>query len=335
MSTPVSSLKSKTFLITGGAGFIGSNIASALYAKRANVIICDRFRSENKWMNLQGIVIKDIVCPSNLLTWLEANATNLSGIVHMGAISATTETDVDKIIENNYRLSAHLWNISAKNKLQFIYASSAATYGEGENGFEDEQTLQYLSLLRPLNPYGWSKLLVDKRFILDLKQEEAHPIQWAGLKFFNVYGPNENHKGDMRSVINKIYPLIKSGHDIELFKSYKSEYSDGGQLRDFIYVKDCVSVVMWLLENSSISGLFNVGTGAPRSFVDLVRALDKVLNKISTIKFVDMPDIIRSRYQYYTCANISKLRKAGFNTNFSTLEEGVADYVKCSLSLRN
>ncbi len=325
---------SKSYLITGGAGFIGSNIASRLYSLGANIIISDRFRSGDKWKNLQGIAIKDIVQPPFLTEWLKTNASSLSGIIHMGAISATTERDVDKIIENNFHLSAHLWKISAENNLPFIYASSAATYGDGENGFDDSQSLEAQSRLLPLNPYGWSKLLVDKRILSEIEQGKIHPPQWAGLKFFNVYGPNEDHKGDMRSVINKIYPLVNSGREISLFKSYKSQYTDGGQLRDFIYVNDCVKVILWLLENRHISGLFNVGTGKPRSFIDLVSALDKVMHKNSNIKFIDMPQDIRDRYQYYTCADMSKLRQAGFSAEFSTLEDGVEDYVKSYLSQR-
>ncbi len=325
-------IQSKTFLITGGAGFIGSNIASALYSYGANIIISDRFRAADKWKNLQDIVIQDIIPPDFLIEWLKYNASRLSGIIHMGAISATTERNVDRIIENNFHLSTQLWKVSAANKLPFIYASSAATYGDGENGFDDDQSIHSQSVLRPLNPYGWSKLLVDKRLVSDIEQGRAIPPQWAGLKFFNVYGPNESHKGDMRSVINKIYPLVSSGQNITLFKSYKSQYLDGGQLRDFIYVKDCVQVVLWLLKNSQVSGLFNVGTGKPRSFIDLVKSIDKVMHKTSKIQYIDMPEEIRDRYQYYTCANISKLRQAGYHHEFTTLEDGIADYVKCYLS---
>ncbi len=332
MSTKSDHIFSKTFLITGGAGFIGSNIASTIYSLGGNIVISDRFRSGNKWKNLQKIVAHDIVDPTHLDEWLAINGRSLSGIIHMGAISATTEINVDKIIENNFRLSIKLWQFASRAQMPFIYASSAATYGNGEAGFDDEQSLNALSILQPLNPYGWSKALVDKRFAADIEQGKHLPPQWAGLKFFNVYGPHEEHKGDMRSVINKIYPLVNSGHDISLFKSYKSKYSDGGQLRDFIYVKDCVRVVLWLLENPSVSGLFNVGTGKPRSFIDLVQALDNVMQKKSNIKFIEMPENIRDRYQYYTCANISKLRNAGYTYEFTTLENGVDDYVQSYLS---
>jgi ADP-L-glycero-D-manno-heptose 6-epimerase len=325
-------LKSKTYLITGGAGFIGSNIALALHSRGAKTIISDRLRSADKWKNIQELTIQDIVRPELLIEWLKEHACELSGIIHMGAISATTERDVDKIIDNNFILSTQLWKISSENGLPLIYASSAATYGDGKRGFDDNQTLQSQSALRPLNPYGWSKLLVDKRIASDIELGLPMPPQWAGLKFFNVYGPNEGHKGDMRSVINKLYPLIKHDKDVTLFKSYKSEYRDGGQLRDFIYVKDCVQVILWLLENPHVSGLFNVGTGQPRSFIDLVKSLDHVMHKNSAVHYIDMPEDIRDRYQYYTCANISKLRQVGYHSEFTTLEMGITDYVHNYLS---
>jgi ADP-L-glycero-D-manno-heptose 6-epimerase len=323
--------QAKTFLITGGAGFIGSNIAATLYSLGANIVISDRLRSGDKWKNLQDLVLQDIIPPEFLVEWSKCNAYRLSGIIHMGAISATTERNVDKIIENNFLLTTQLWKVSSDNRLPFIYASSAATYGNGEQGFDDNQSLQSQANLRPMNPYGWSKLLVDKRFASDVELGHPVPPQWAGLKFFNVYGPNECHKGDMRSVINKLYPLVKNGNDVTLFKSHKSEYFNGGQLRDFIYVKDCVQVILWLLENPHVSGLFNVGTGRPRSFLDLVKSLDHVMHKKSSVHYIDMPEDIRDRYQYYTCANVSKLRQVGYHSEFTTLEDGISDYVNSYL----
>ena len=334
MITPEDHFGGKNYLITGGAGFIGSNIAMALHKGGANIIISDRLRSGDKWKNLEGLLIQDIVTPERLCDWLKLNAASLSGIIHMGAISATTESDVDKIIENNFHLSNYLWQVCVDNNLPFIYASSAATYGDGSAGFEDDQSQRALSTLLPLNPYGWSKLIVDRRIVSAIDQGKATPPQWAGLKFFNVYGPNETHKGDMRSVINKIFPLVQASKKISLFKSYNPKYKDGGQLRDFIYVKDCVKVVLWLLENPAISGLFNVGTGKPRSFRDLVVALDRVLGVNSDIEYVDMPESIRDRYQYYTCADTTKITKAGFTHGFTSLEDGIEDYVNCDLLKR-
>jgi ADP-L-glycero-D-manno-heptose 6-epimerase len=279
------------------------------------------------------VPIFDIVAPENIEFWLSQNAGKLDGVIHMGAISATTERDVDKIIENNFRLSILLWNTAIKFNFPFIYASSAATYGSGECGFIDSEELEDLARLRPLNPYGWSKLIFDRRVIFDVKVNNKHPSQWAGLKFFNVYGPNERHKGDMRSVINKIHPQVKAGESISLFKSHRADYRDGEQLRDFVYVRDCAKIIIWLLESGSVSGIFNVGTGTPRSFNDLVKALGGSLGKNPEIKYIDMPEAIRNSYQYFTQADNSKLKKAGYADEFYSLEAGVDDYVKTDLGL--
>ena len=324
--------KALTYLITGGAGFIGSNIAKALSLQGERVIICDRFGSENKWRNLIGTTIYDVIPPEDLTVWLKTNAKNIDGIIHMGAISATTEKDVDKIIRINFLLSCELWNASAKYGLPFIYASSAATYGNGHNGFDDIQTPEALSRLLPLNPYGWSKLIFDQRVISDAMTNKSLPPQWVGLKFFNVYGPNEHHKGDMRSIINKTFPLVSNNQQISLFKSHNPNYLNGEQLRDFIYVKDCTKIITWILNTSSISGIFNIGTGQPRSFNELIHALAKKLEKNPNIQYIDIPTQIRDSYQYYTKANINKLRRAGYKASFYTLEEGIEDYITCDLS---
>lgn len=331
MNHILGSRASEAYLITGGAGFIGSNIASALHTAGAKIILCDRFRCDQKWQNLRNIALFDVVPPENLTTWLNANSGEISGIIHMGAISATTESDVDKIIKNNFLLSLELWRFATQFKIPFIYASSAATYGGGECGFVDDENLENMSRLRPLNPYGWSKLLVDQRFLYDVVNDNPRPPQWVGLKFFNVYGPNEHHKGDMRSVINKIYPTVKGEKEISLFRSHIPEYKDGEQLRDFIYVKDCVKIILWLLDNKSVSGIFNVGTGQPRSFKDLAVSLSKVLNKNLNIRYIDMPLEIRDRYQYFTKAEMKKIYNAGYHQAFYSLEEGIADYVASDL----
>ena len=321
----------KAYLVTGAAGFIGSNISLTLSAMGHEVIVCDRFRDGRKWKNLQGARIAEIVPPEKVIDWIGAQADNLAGVIHMGAISATTETDVDKIILNNFRLSSDLWFASARFGLPFIYASSAATYGDGSSGFDDDEGAEAVSQLRPLNPYGWSKLLFDQRVIAEKGKNNHAPPQWAGLRFFNVYGPNEHHKGDMRSVVNKIFPEVNAGRPVTLFKSHRAEYADGGQLRDFVYVDDCVKIIMWLLENKSVSGLFNIGTSTPRSFADLVRGVGLALNKEPKIDYVDMPEQIRNSYQYFTKANIRKLRDAGYAEPFHSLEDGIADYIRRDL----
>jgi len=320
------------YLVTGGAGFIGSNIADALAARGDDVVICDRLRNGNKWHNIRRTRLYDIVHPDNIDAWLDGNAKKLTAIIHMGAISATTETDVDKLVHNNIALSLKLWQFAAEHAIPLIYASSAATYGDGAQGFVDDQSPDALAQLRPLNAYGWSKLFADKRFVDDVLAGRPTPPQWAGLKFFNVYGPNESHKGDMRSVINKVYPKVVAGDVVQLFKSHDPRYQDGGQLRDFVYVKDCVRIILWLLDNRHVSGIFNVGTGKARTFHDLVHAVGKAVGKAPNIEFIDMPLQIRDRYQYFTEADMRKVAAAGYNALPTSLEDGVLDYVQCDLS---
>lgn len=320
------------YLVTGGAGFIGSNIAAALAQRGKDVVICDWLGSNDKWRNLSGVRLDEIVFPEDLKAWLAGNASRLTAVVHMGAISSTTETDADKIVRNNVQLSLSLWGLACEQRLPLIYASSAATYGAGEQGFDDNDAPEALATLRPLNAYGWSKHVVDRRFIADVNANRPRPPQWAGLKFFNVYGPNEAHKDDMRSVVHKIYPKIAKGEGIELFRSHDPHYEDGGQLRDFVYVKDCVNVVLWLLENPRVSGLLNVGTGKARSFRDLALAVGAACGREVGIRYIDMPPTIRPRYQYFTQANMTKLRELGYPHACTGLEDGVRDYVASHLA---
>jgi ADP-L-glycero-D-manno-heptose 6-epimerase len=314
-------------LVTGGAGFIGSNIALELAKSAARVVVCDLLRSGEKWRNLSTAQLHDLIRPDALFEWLARHSDKVATIVHMGAISSTTETDVDRFVATNIRLTLDLWQWCADHSVRFIYASSAATYGDGSAGFSDQQHPDALAALRPLNPYGWSKHLVDQRVISDMVRGEPTPPQWAGLKFFNVYGPGESHKGAMQSLVTKIYPAVKAGEPVTLFKSHNPRYHDGGQLRDFVYVKDCVAVVLWLLGNPQMSGLFNVGTGTARSFLDLVNALCAVVGCTPNIHFVDTPAELRAQYQYFTRADVTKLRHAGFDAPFYSLEDGVRDYL--------
>lgn len=314
------------YLITGGAGFIGSTIAAALAAKGTHkIVVCDTLGETEKWRNLRKHAIYEVVQPQNIFIWLEMFGATVDAIIHMGAISSTTETNVDLILETNQSFSILLYRWCAENAKRFIYASSAATYGDGAQGFSDDAAL---NSLKPLNAYGWSKHLFDRYVATALAEKEPAPAQWAGLKFFNVYGPNEYHKGDQRSVVCVKFPDAKAGKPVKLFKSYKPEFPDGGQSRDFIYVKDCVKVVEWLLSNPKISGLFNVGTGKARSFDDLARALFAALGKDPAIDYFDMPETLRDKYQYHTQANMEKLRKAGYMAEFTSLEDGVRDYVQ-------
>jgi ADP-L-glycero-D-manno-heptose 6-epimerase len=319
-------------LITGGAGFIGSNITAALAERGVAVAICDRLRNGNKWRNIGKIELRDVVAPETLGSWLEAHAAQVETIVHMGAISSTTESDVDLITENNFRLSKSLWSWCAANGKPLIYASSAATYGAGEHGFDDDASIEALAKLRPLNAYGWSKHLFDRWVARELALGGPRPPQWVGLKFFNVYGPNEYHKGSMQSVVAQKYPLAVAGEPITLFRSHRPDVPDGGQKRDFIYVRDCIDVVLWLLEHSNVNGLFNLGTGHARSFYDLANAIFVALQRPADVQYIDMPEVIRPNYQYFTEASMERLRKAGYTRPFTSLAEGVRDYVGSYLS---
>ena len=314
-------------LVTGGAGFIGSNIAAHLHAEGQDVAICDHYGTDAKWRNVAKLPLVDTLSPQEITWWIEQHKSVLRGIVHMGAISATTETDVDLILRENYRLSRTLWDMCTANGIPFIYASSAATYGDGASGFDDDGSLTALTKLRPLNPYGWSKLLFDQFVARQVARKMPAPPQHVGLKFFNVYGPNEYHKGSMKSVVAHMYPKAVAGEPVTLFRSHNPAYSDGGQMRDFVYVKDCAEVVSWLLKSPRVSGLFNVGTGTARSFIDLATSLFRALNRPPNVRFVDTPIEIRDKYQYFTEANMSRLRRAGYARPFATLEDGVGDYV--------
>jgi ADP-L-glycero-D-manno-heptose 6-epimerase len=315
-------------VVTGGAGFIGSHIAGALAAAGLRVVISDLLRTGGKWRNIAPARLYDMLRPDELSVWLNRHSSNIGMIVHMAAISSTTEPDVDRFVANNIRLTLDLWEWCAANAVRFIYASSAATYGDGGAGFGDDQSPAALAELRPLNAYGWSKHVVDRRIIDDVLRRRPTPPQWAGLKFFNVYGPNEAHKGDMQSVVAKVCPLVEAGNPVHLFRSHNPGYADGGQLRDFVYVKDCVAAVMWLMRNPAVNGLFNVGSGTARSFLDLVNAVGAAVGREPDIRFIDTPFELRDKYQYFTQANMTKLRAAGFDKPFHSLEDGVRDYVR-------
>jgi ADP-L-glycero-D-manno-heptose 6-epimerase len=312
-------------LVTGGAGFIGSNIVAAFNdAGHADIAVCDLLGDSGKWRNLAKRRLADIVPPHELLSWLDGR--RLDAVIHMGAISETTATDGDLVIETNFRFSLRLLDWCTAHAVPFIYASSAATYGNGEQGFDDDPAA--LTALRPMNLYGWSKHLFDMAVIARATRGEKLPPQWAGLKFFNVFGPNEYHKGTMMSVLARRFDDIKAGRPVELFKSHRDGIADGDQRRDFIYVDDVVRVVMWLLATPSVSGLFNVGTGKARSFKDLILSAYAALNTSPNIRYIDMPESIRNSYQYFTQSEVDRLQRAGYNGGFTPLEEAVGGYVK-------
>lgn len=313
-------------IVTGGAGFIGSNLLKAL-EQRDELVVVDWLGEDNKWRNIAKRELYDVVRPEDLFDFLKGREDDVQAVFHMGAISATTEANVDAIVKNNVRLSLDLFRWCGLNKVRFLYASSAATYGDGSNGFCDDDAINALASLSPLNAYGWSKHVVDRRIARVLRSGGSLPPQCVGLKFFNVYGPNEYHKGNMRSVVHQLHGKISAGEDAILFRSHNSEYSDGGQLRDFVYVKDIVDMMIWFLDNPEVQGLYNAGTGQARSFLDLANAVYSAMGKQPKIKFVDTPVEIRDKYQYFTEANMSKLQEAGFSKSATSLEDGVRDYV--------
>jgi len=316
------------FVVTGGAGFIGSNIVAALEARGVHdIVVVDRLRTGDKWRNIAKRGLADIVNPDYTMQYLDANQNAIDGIIHMGAISSTTEVDADKIVSNNFNLTLRLWQWCSKHEKRFIYASSAATYGDGANGFTDTFTQEALANLRPMNPYGWSKHLFDRRVAAKVAHGRKIPPQWVGLKFFNVYGPNEYHKAGQQSVVAQVYPRANVDAHFNLFKSHNPNYTDGGQLRDFVWVGDCVDVIMWLIDNPQVSGLYNLGTGEARSFLDLASAVYRSLDKDPKIRFVDTPMAIRDRYQYFTQADMQALRSVGYTKPFTTLEDGIKQYV--------
>src|SRR5947208_5531897 len=307
-------------LVTGGAGFIGSNVVAALNdAGRSDVAVCDLLGHDGKWRNLAKRQLADVVPPAELDEWLKGR--KLDAIIHLGAISETTATDGDLVIETNFRLSMRLLDWCTANAIPFIYASSAATYGDGTQGFRDDPSLSALKALRPMNLYGWSKHLFDMAVAERAANGDKLPPQWAGLKFFNVFGPNEYHKAAMMSVLARRFDDVKAGRPVQLFKSHRDGIADGDQRRDFIYVDDAVRVVMWLLATPSVSGLFNVGTGKARSFRDVMLAAYAALGRRPEIEYVDMPNSIRGSYQYFTQSAVDRLQRAGCNGGFGWLHE--------------
>jgi ADP-L-glycero-D-manno-heptose 6-epimerase len=320
--------------VTGGAGFIGSNIVARLAEDRSlDVVVCDRLREADlgKWRNLSRHPIGDFVAPEDMFDWLEKRWRDVEAVIHMGAISATTEPDADRIIQTNFGLSRDLFRWCADRQRRLIYASSAATYGDGAQGFEDRDDFESLAALRPLNAYGWSKALFDVFAVRQAEREYAPP-QWAGLKFFNVYGPNEGHKGAMKSVAAQVWPSVRDGQSVQLFRSYRDGIPDGGQKRDFVYVRDVAEVVAWLLATPQVNGVFNLGSGQARSFEDLARAVFAAAGQPAQIDYIPMPTPIRDHYQYFTEARMERLANAGYSGAFTSLEDGVADYVRSYLA---
>lgn len=317
----------KQIIVTGGTGFIGSNLLCSLECHGYSNIVCvDSFGVGDKWKNVSLLNKTRFVLPDDMVDYIKKNKDDISTIVHLGGISSTTEEDVDSIVKTNIILSISLYELCKQNGYQFIYASSASTYGDGLLGFEDGYEIDYLYKLRPLNPYGWSKHCIDKYIANDIQKNKPNN-QIVGLKFFNVYGPNEHHKGNQSSVIYKFFNEIVSNNEIKLFKSYKKGCNDGMQERDFIYVEDCANVILWLIENSHVNGLLNVGSGVARTFNDVANNVIKNCSTKAKLTYIEMPKKLQKHYQYHTEANLKKLREAGYTKSMTTLEEGIKKYV--------
>ena len=321
MSTPI--------IVTGAAGLIGRNVVAELNRRgHDNLILVDQLGTDEKWANLVGLRFDDIISPAKFIESVRADAApRTSTCIHLGACSATTEKDADYLLENNYRYTRTLCEWSLRKNARFVYASSAATYGDGTLGYSDEDSVT--QTLSPLNMYGYSKQLFD---LWALQTGIMNRI--VGLKYFNVYGPFEDHKGSMRSLVQKAYHQILERGYLELFKSYRDDFRDGEQRRDFVYVRDAVDVTLHFALNSQVSGLLNCGGGVARSWLDLARALFSAMGRTPDIRFIEMPESLREKYQYFTRADDAKLRRAGYAKTFLSLEEGVKDYVKTYLAAR-
>jgi len=309
-------------LLTGAAGFIGSAMLWKLNSRGIDdVIVVDKLHAGDKWQNLRKLLFSDIVDRDELFDWLGDHGRAVDAVIHLGACTDTTERNVDYFIQINFQYSKRLWQFCSERKIPYLYASSAATYGAGEHGYTDHDSL--IPELKPLNPYGWSKQIFD-RWVL--KQHQSPPA-WYGFKFFNVYGPNEYHKGHMASIMYHAFHQIKQQGTVRLFKSHRVDCKHGEQKRDFIYVKDVVEVLNYFLEADAASGIYNVGTGTARSYNDLAAAVFSALNREVSIEYIDMPENLRKQYQYLTEASVEKLKQAGYQDTTHTLEAGIEDYV--------
>ena len=316
-------------LLTGGVGFIGSNVLAELNKRGIyDTIIVDILANDGRYRNVAKHSFYDIIFPHNLSEFLNNGKNDIHAVIHLGAISSTLEQDADVIYEQNVLCSMMLWQWCSKWQIPLVYASSAATYGDGSLGFVDNLNWDRNKHYLPLNPYGWSKHFFDQFCLKNQEQGNIAPPQWNGLKFFNVYGPNEYHKIGQHSVAHNLYHQIKNDGVAKLFKSYRPDYSDGGQIRDFVFVSDCVDVILWLLDNPQISGkIINVGSGVGRTFNDLANAVFVAMNKKANIQYIDMPEILQKSYQYTTSADLSTLRQLGYQKEMVTLEDGVKQYI--------
>ena len=321
------------YIVTGATGFIGSNLVAEMQVRGyRDIVAVDTFGEGDKWKNVAKREALRFVFPDQLWNFLEREASKIDGVLHLGAISSTTERDVDKIVVNNFQMTVRLFDFCMEHSVQMIYASSAATYGDGEHGFVDRDDLGFISSLRPLNPYGWSKNAVDKYIASRMSGSGSGAPQITGLKFFNVYGPNEYHKGGQMSVMRHFYEQYRTSSKVRLFKSYRDDCGDGEQRRDFVWVGDCVDVMLWMLEHPQVSGLFNVGTGKATTYNEVAQSIAASMGVEPVIEYIEMPDSVRNQYQYFTEADLTKLRGVGYHKAMTSVPEGVSQYVQNFLS---
>ena len=317
-------------VITGAYGFIGSNLVAEMESKLTEeLVLVDVFGHGDKWKNLSNRKLHLMLEPQQIESFIQEKYNSISCLIHLGANSSTVEEDVDFLLNNNYRFSCRLLDLCSIYNIRFLYASSASVYGDGRMGFKDSDDILDIQNLKPLNAYGWSKKLLDEQCA---KRGFKNIV---GLRFFNAYGPNEYHKGEQASVVLKWYNQINNSTPVGLFKSYSSSYKDGFQQRDFVFVQDCVDVIIWMIQNTAINGIFNVGSGYAHPFMDIVTGIESVLSKNAIITFVDMPDRIKRHYQYFTKADISKLRNSGYNKEMICLEDGLQLYIRQYLNTNN
>ncbi|MCQ2914810.1 MAG: ADP-glyceromanno-heptose 6-epimerase [Alphaproteobacteria bacterium] len=316
------------YVIIGGAGFLGSNLAAGIEkAGLGEISVVDNFETDERWRNIAKRNLRSIVAPRDLFEYLNSHNEQIDAIIHINYTGVTKEASVDDLIEERIILTWKLWCWCSENRVPYIYDSTSGVYGDGSQGFKDDDSLEALLKLQPLNPAAWTKLMIDRKIATNIAEGKKAPPQWIGFRCFNLYGPNEYHTTNHRSVVPGIYQAAKSGKLFPLFKSENPDYKDGEQLRDFIWVDDCVDIIIYFLQHPEISGIFNIGTGEARTYKDVLTCVYNAIGEKPELDFIDMPKDLRTHYQYYTKADVTKLRQVGYDKPFTSLEEGVSKYV--------
>ena len=316
------------YVITGGAGFLGSNLAAGIEERgMGEITVVDRFQTDSRWRNISKRSLREIVFPEKLFDYLNCFSEEVDAVIHINYTGFVDEKNVDALIDERVHLTFRLWNWCAEHQKPFIYDSTAGVYGNGSLGFKDDDSAEALAKLNPMSAEAWTKLFLDRKLVDTINRGDAAPPQWIGLRCFNLYGPNEYHNTRHQSIIPRVYTAAKNGKLFPLFKSDNPKYKDGDQMRDFMWIKDTVDVILWLMEHKNVSGLFNIGTGQARTYADVVKAVYLALGEEPEMDFMDLPADVKGQYQYFTQADIQKLRTAGYTKPFTTLEDGVKQYV--------